>query len=77
MEVNDQAGFAAACRLHSFNPHVLPLNYNYRPTWQPQFCGPVKIWHDWSPVAKGLEDWNANQSQPDAVIESAVFRVDS
>ena len=74
MNVNDQASLAAACRVMAFNPHVLPLNFNYRPAWQPQFCGPIKIWHDWSNVADGLEAWNESQTKPDSVIQSAYFQ---
>jgi lipopolysaccharide biosynthesis glycosyltransferase len=77
MNVNDQAGLAAAFRIMAFNPHVLPLNFNYRPAWQPRFCGPIKIWHDWSPVAAGADEWNADQTKPDAVIQQGKFEIGS
>lgn len=46
MEHNDQAAFAKAVEMTGTNPHVLPLNWNFRPRWHRCFFGPIRIWHD-------------------------------
>ena len=43
MKLNDQAGFALAVQELGINPFVLPLNWNYRPRWEPSVYGPVKV----------------------------------
>lgn len=58
MPVADQASFAMAVHQMGFNPFVLPLNWNLRPRFQPRIYGPVKIWHEYTPPPKGLEDYN-------------------
>jgi hypothetical protein len=69
MPLNDQAGFAKAVDDLGICPYVLPLNWNLRPNWQNILCGPVKIWHDYKPVPKGVEQWNRRQSREQKVIE--------
>lgn len=69
MPHNDQAGFASAIDVTEFNPWVLPLNWNFRPRWQKTVFGPVKIWHDYDDPTEAVLRWNAQQSQPDAVIQ--------
>jgi hypothetical protein len=46
LEYDDQAGFGRAVRSCNFNPHVLPLNYNFRPGFHRSFFAPLKVWHD-------------------------------
>jgi hypothetical protein len=50
----DQAGFAEAIRQCSFNPFVLPLNYNLRPFYHRGAFAPVKIWHEYVDPPPGL-----------------------
>jgi hypothetical protein len=69
MPFNDQGAFALAVEQSGVNPHVLPLNWNFRPIWQHILCGPVKIWHDYSAVPPGLEGWNQRQAGEQKVIE--------
>jgi hypothetical protein len=69
MAFNDQGGFALAVEQWGVCPYVLPLNWNLRPLWQQILCGPVKIWHDYSNVPTGLEEWNKRQSNGQKVIE--------
>lgn len=68
MPLNDQAGFAQAIDETGFNPCVLPMNWNFRPIWQKTVFGPVKIWHDYSPVTDGVLAWNAEQTSAGALI---------
>ncbi|MGQ0627841.1 MAG: hypothetical protein ACT4PL_07045 [Phycisphaerales bacterium] len=48
MPMNDQGGFAKAVHDLSFNPFVLPLNWNFRPLWHKTFFGTLKVWHDYA-----------------------------
>lgn len=35
-----------ACYKNEFNPHVLPLTWNYKPQWQPQLVhGTIRVWN--------------------------------
>ncbi len=54
MPFNDQAAFAQAIEETSFQPHVLPLNWNLRPHWQNSFYGPIRIWHSYRDVPSDL-----------------------
>jgi hypothetical protein len=69
MPVNDQGGFAKAIAETGFNPRVLPLNWNFRPTWQHSFFGPIKIWHDYSDPPADLYRLTAQQSGQQKVID--------
>jgi hypothetical protein len=71
MSENDQASFAEALRTDFYNPYVLPLNWNFRPTWQRLWFGDVKIWHDYADPLPGFLQWNKEQSQADALIQFA------
>jgi hypothetical protein len=62
MPRNDQAGFAKAVEVTGFNPFVLPLNWNWRPLFQPMISGTVKIWHDTRDVMPHIGQWNSMQS---------------
>lgn len=68
MPENDQASFAKAVDETGFVPFVLPLNWNFRPMWNPALFGPLRIWHDGSAVPEALIDFNRDQNAPDAVI---------
>lgn len=70
MPLNDQASFAAAAFEMDRPPFVLPLNWNYRPRWQPVFFGPLKIWHDYDDPPAILTQWQANQIQGSAMIQA-------
>jgi hypothetical protein len=69
MPFNDQGGFAQAIEELSINPFVLPLNWNLRPIWQKTLFGPVKIWHDYSPVPDSLKRWTDSQKGEQKLIE--------
>jgi hypothetical protein len=62
MPLNDQAGFAKAVETTGSNPFVLPLNWNWRPLFQPAISGAVKIWHDQREVLSNMSQWNARQA---------------
>jgi glycosyltransferase involved in cell wall biosynthesis len=55
---DDQASFARAVEACKFNPFILPLNYNVRPTFHRSFFAPIKIWHDYSDVPSELLQLN-------------------
>lgn len=59
---NDQAGLTYAIEKTGLNPHVLPLNWNFRQAWQRTFCGPIKIWHDYSDPPKDVVDKSRHES---------------
>ena len=69
MPFNDQASFAQAIENSGFQPHVLPLNWNFRPEWHASFFGPIKIWHHYQDVPPALLEINRQYERPDAVIE--------
>lgn len=77
MEINDQASFARAMDVQGWNPFTLPLNWNFRPRWHRGFFGPIKIWHDRSPVSPGILDWNEQQTADGAIIDFAAVSVES
>lgn len=58
MAYNDQASFAAAIEHEGVSPHVLPMNWNFRPAWQKAFFGPIRIWHDYAPPPGAIADLN-------------------
>ena len=74
MSLNDQAAFALAVHETGFNPFVLPLNWNYRPIWQHTAFGPIKIFHDYSDVPKGLLEWNTDHAAPGSVFQCGLFK---
>jgi hypothetical protein len=67
MPINDQCGFAHAVECADFNPFVLPVNWNLHPKWQKTIFGPIRVWHDYNPVSKGVLEWNEMQGRPDAI----------
>jgi len=69
MPFNDQGAFAEAMRRWDSLPFVLPQNWNFRPIWQKQWFGPLKVWHDYSPAPASLEQINAYYQRPDAIIQ--------
>jgi hypothetical protein len=73
MACNDQASFAKAIDELGFNPYVLPHNWNFRPTWQPSWWGPIRIWHHHEDPSPVVVDFVARQSQPKAGLEYACF----
>lgn len=74
MEENDQAAFALAVEETGFAPWVLPLNFNFRPTWQHTAFGDIRIWHDYSPVPDNVLAWNSDQTMPGAVLNCGRLR---
>lgn len=56
---DDQAGFARAIAATQFNPFILPINYNLRPTFHRSLFLPLKIWHDYNEVPDALLKMNA------------------
>lgn len=58
MPCNDQAGFAKAIEEESFNPFVLPMNWNFRPRWHRTWFGKLKVWHDRWDVPEGILNQN-------------------
>jgi hypothetical protein len=54
MRFEDQYGLARAIRDNAFNPHVLPMNYNFRPSIHRTFFAPLKIWHSPKELPQGL-----------------------
>lgn len=79
MPHNDQASFAKAVDETGFLPAVLPLNWNYRPRWQPAFFGPLKIWHDYLDVPQTIHDVNAyyDTNGRNAVMQCVTISVDA
>lgn len=72
MPLNDQASFAKAVEYESWNPFVLPVNWNYRPYWHRSVFGPVKVWHDRRPVTRDILGWNEQHAEPEALMQFAV-----
>jgi hypothetical protein len=66
---NDQGSFALALENTSFNPFILPLNWNFRPIWQKSFFGPIKIWHDYSDPPSNLFELNKYYESNDSIIQ--------
>lgn len=56
MEINDQGPFARAVHGLSFNPFVLPMNWNFRHRWHKSWFGSIKIWHDYDDPQGVLTD---------------------
>ena len=51
---DDQSAMALAVFETSFNPFVLSRSWNFRPSFQREGHGPIRIWHDRRPLIKGL-----------------------
>jgi hypothetical protein len=73
MPVNDQASFAEMIATDFLHPYVLPANWNFRKQWHRGVFGPVKIWHDRSPVPQAIVDWNERHAQPGATMDFAIL----
>ena len=69
MTANDQGSFALAIEETKFNPYVLPLNWNFRPTWYRSFFGPIKIWHDYSEPLQIIKKLNEYYEMKNSVIQ--------
>jgi hypothetical protein len=69
MPANDQGSFALAIEQSSFNPYVLPLNWNFRPMWHRSFFGPIKVWHDYTDPPPFFDEINAYYSKQDSIIQ--------
>lgn len=54
LEYDDQASFGRAVQLSGFNPFILPVNYNLRPSFHRSFFSPAKIWHDYNPPPQSV-----------------------
>ena len=74
MPANDQAGFAKAIAEWDRLPFVLPMNWNFRPTWQQSFFGPIKIWHDYRDPPSPISQLNAFYRNPNAIIQFHVMK---
>ena len=73
MPRNDQESFAASMADAQFSPFVLPLNWNWRPRFQPTIHGPAIIWHDYRQIPPVFMDWNQRQTTTDVM---GFFRMD-
>lgn len=69
----DQAPFALAVEETGSCPFVLPYNWNFRPQWHHSWFGPIKIWHDYSPVPESVIAFTRRQARSDAVIAFAAM----
>jgi len=69
MAYNDQGSFAVAIEQTKFAPFILPLNWNFRPTWQRSFFGPIKIWHDYSDPTPVFAQMARYYADPGAIIQ--------
>ena len=67
--VADQASFALAVEQLDFNPHVLPVTWNFRPERQRGFFGPLHIWHGYQDVWSWILDVNTRYAEnPDKIV---------
>jgi hypothetical protein len=71
MPYNDQASFSLAVAARAKQPFVLPLNWNFRPSWHRAWWGPVKVWHDYRPVPNEIAQWSQSQAEPTSIIQFA------
>jgi hypothetical protein len=56
---DDQFSFGKAIANDGrWHPHVLPLNYNFRPGWMQTCFLPIKVWHSPYPVPEQIAVWN-------------------
>jgi hypothetical protein len=69
MVYNDQASFAVAVDETGFSPFVLPLNWNFRPEFVESFFGPIKIYHAYADVPKGLGDLATRYRNREMIIQ--------
>ena len=69
MPSNDQGSFALAIENTGFNPFILPLNWNFRPSWHRSFFGPIKVWHDYSDPPPFLEEIAVYYQSKDSIIQ--------
>lgn len=69
MPANDQGAFALAIEQIGFNPFILPLNWNFRPYWQPSFFGPIKIWHDYADPPPFFDELTAYYSTLESIVQ--------
>jgi hypothetical protein len=69
MPFNDQGSFAKAITEWDRPPFVLPMNWNFRPSWYRSFFGPLKIWHDERDPPLGIRQLNAEYRNPNAIIK--------
>lgn len=74
--VNDQAALTQAFDDTEFQPHVLPMNWNFRPTWQKSFGGNVKVWHDYGDPPRELID-NSREAEQSKILEFVQLRDDA
>jgi len=65
----DQGSFALAIEQTNFNPFVLPLNWNLRPSWHNSYFGPIKIWHDYSNPPAWVEELNHYYTTKESIIQ--------
>jgi hypothetical protein len=75
LEYDDQSSFARAVRQCGFNPHVLPINYNFRPGFYRTFFSPMKIWHDPSDVPRNLAEVSAATESGKRLVQFLQFAV--
>lgn len=69
MPLADQGPFAKAVEESGYSLFVLPLNWNYRPLWQRDFFGPIRIWHDYGDVPQLVTDANAYYESTSSIIQ--------
>ncbi len=69
MPLNDQASFARAIEGSGTVPFVLPLNWNFRPSWHKSWWGPLKIWHDYGDPSPKVLQIVRQQNTPGAILD--------
>lgn len=65
----DQGAFVKAVAGWDQAPFVLPLNWNFRPMFCRCFCGPIKIWHDYSDAPPRIRQLADYYRRRDSVIQ--------
>jgi hypothetical protein len=71
---DDQASFARAVRSSSFNPFVLPANFNFRPNFQQSFFTPLKIWHSPMEVPASIEEMSTAAETNQSPVTFAMLK---
>jgi hypothetical protein len=75
MEYDDQASFARAVRISGFNPHVLPINYNFRPHFYPTVFAPLKVWHGRHEVPEVLATMSGECERGERLVTYVTLRI--
>jgi hypothetical protein len=69
MPQNDQQSFSLAIRNSGCTPAILPLNWNFSPSWHSGHFGPIKIWRDYREPPLATIEFSESQSKSGEVID--------